>query len=142
MTVVELYGDEVPGLEMVASEVLSQVSSACSYERNWSGYSFIPSKRRNRRNQCLVSKMRDLNYSEEVLPWDEVSSREEGSSSSGSEEDGSSSEETGSSSEEEGGSQAGRGEEAAEGEAINQQQQKRNREEQQLPGGSRTLSTA
>jgi hAT family C-terminal dimerisation region len=43
-----MYGGSCMELTKVAVKVLSQVSSACSCERNWSNYSFIHSKNRNR----------------------------------------------------------------------------------------------
>ena len=41
-------GADIPELQLVAVKVLSQCSSACACERNWSTYDFIHSKRRNR----------------------------------------------------------------------------------------------
>ena len=51
------YGSDVPELQKVAVKVLAQCSSACSCERNWSSYSFIHSKARNR---LLPARARDL----------------------------------------------------------------------------------
>lgn len=53
------YGSDVPELQELALKVLSQCSSACSCERNWSSYGFIHSKARCR---LKASRARDLVY--------------------------------------------------------------------------------
>jgi len=85
------YGCSAPELQRVAIRVLSQVSSACSCERNWSAYDFIHNKRRNR---LTADRARDLVYvftngrladkmqrsgGEPFLDWDEEESDGEGS---------------------------------------------------------------
>lgn len=70
-------GGAAPELQKVACKVLSQVSSACSCERNWSTYGFIHSKARNRlqpfraeklvavhSNMRLVKKLKAVDYAE------------------------------------------------------------------------------
>jgi hAT family C-terminal dimerisation region len=81
------YGAHCPALCKVAMKVLSQVSSACSCERNWSTYSFIHSKNRNRlapkRAETLVyvfSNLRlaehatDVENTQRFFPWASQSS--------------------------------------------------------------------
>ncbi len=71
--------------ERVAMRVLSQVSSACACERNWSSYDFIHSKRRNRltparardlvwvfTNVRLAAKMQSIASEEPFVGWDEA----------------------------------------------------------------------
>ena len=55
----EVYGVGHPELQQLAVKVLSQVTSACSCERNWSTYDFIHNKKRNRLNP---KRARDLVY--------------------------------------------------------------------------------
>jgi hAT family C-terminal dimerisation region len=76
------YGTSCKQLSLVAQRVLSQVSSACSCERNWSTYKFVHSKLRNRlapkRAESLVyvfSNLRQLEASGSIgaaakfIPW-------------------------------------------------------------------------
>jgi hypothetical protein len=53
----DFYGDGHPQLQKLAMTLLSQPSSACSCERNWSPYDFIHNKRRNR---LTAERARDL----------------------------------------------------------------------------------
>lgn len=77
------YGATVPELQKAAVKILSQCSSACSCERNWSTYGFIHSKARNRlqpsrardlvyvfSNLRLLEQMDDAEYEEEYIEWD------------------------------------------------------------------------
>ena len=41
------FGSHAPELQHIAVRLLSQVSSACACERNWSTFDFIHSRRRN-----------------------------------------------------------------------------------------------
>jgi hypothetical protein len=78
------YSAAAPDLAEVAIRVLSQVSSACCCERNWSTYDFIHSKLRNRltparaeslvyvfSNLRLLKKSTDVSYEEEFPEWAE-----------------------------------------------------------------------
>ena len=53
------FGGHAPELQWVAVRLLSQVSSACACERNWSTFDFIHSERRN---QLGVGKAYKLVY--------------------------------------------------------------------------------
>jgi hypothetical protein len=53
----DMYGAGHPELQKVAKRVLSQPTSACSCERNWSSYDFIHNSRRNR---LTAERARDL----------------------------------------------------------------------------------
>ena len=77
------YGAAVPELQGVAIKILSQCSSACSCERNWSTYGFIHNKARNRlsvdrardlvfvfSNLRLLKSIEDVEYEEEFPEWD------------------------------------------------------------------------
>jgi hAT family C-terminal dimerisation region len=79
----DFYGRGHPELSRLAVRVLSQVTSACSCERNWSAYDFIHS---SRRNKLAPERARDLVYvfsnrrlvrkmcraeGEAFIPWDE-----------------------------------------------------------------------
>jgi hypothetical protein len=79
----EVYGVGHPKLQRLAVRVLSQVTSACSCERNWSTYDFIHSKKRNKlkpqrardlvyafTNIRLVESMQDA-AGEQFVGWDE-----------------------------------------------------------------------
>jgi hypothetical protein len=79
------YGASYPTLQKVAVRVLSQVSSACACERNWSNYDFIHNRKRNRlqperaddivyvfSNLRLANKVFDVEYEEKFLDWVEV----------------------------------------------------------------------
>ena len=81
----ERYGRSCPELQRVAVRVLSQVSSACACERNWSSYDFIHSRKCNRltparardlvwvfTNGRLASKMQALTSEEAFVGWDEA----------------------------------------------------------------------
>jgi hypothetical protein len=71
------YGTCCKELTKVAVKVLSQVSSACSCERNWSNYSFIHSKNRNRAeslvyvfsNLRMIEKAQAVEHKQAYLPW-------------------------------------------------------------------------
>jgi hypothetical protein len=54
-----MYGGAHPELTKVAKKVLSQPTSACSCERNWSSYDYIHNTRRNR---LTAERARDLVY--------------------------------------------------------------------------------
>lgn len=41
------FGSHAPELQHIAVRLLSQISSACACERNWSSFDFIHSRRRN-----------------------------------------------------------------------------------------------
>lgn len=79
----ESYGASVPELQKAAVRILSQCTSACSCERNWSTYGFIHSKSRNRlspdrardlvyvfSNLRLIQRIEDVEYEEEFPEWD------------------------------------------------------------------------
>lgn len=79
----ESYGATVPELQGAAVKILSQCSSACSCERNWSTYGFVHSKSRNRlsparardlvyvfSNLRLIQRIEDAEYEEEYPEWD------------------------------------------------------------------------
>jgi hypothetical protein len=76
-------------------KVLSLVSSSCASERNWSTFEFIHSKKRNRlgakrcndlvwafSNSRLREKLRDPEYTEEMVEWGSDSESEEEASAS------------------------------------------------------------
>ncbi|PNW83869.1 hypothetical protein CHLRE_04g217967v5 [Chlamydomonas reinhardtii] len=78
----EMYSSGAPLLCKLAMRILSQPSSACACERNWSTYEFIHSPRRNKlqpgraadlvyvfSNQRILDKMKKPGYQQEVVPW-------------------------------------------------------------------------
>jgi hAT family C-terminal dimerisation region len=78
------YGSATPLLQEVAMKCLSQVSSASSCERNWSLYSFIHSKKRNKldpgraealvfvhSNLRLLNKIKDNGRDAHFYKWEE-----------------------------------------------------------------------
>ena len=101
-----IYGADHPQLQKLAITLLSQVSSACSCERNWSSYDFIHNRRRNR---LTPARARDLVFvftngrlvrkmavgEEGFIGWDEEEEME-GSGSEGEGEEGEEGEEGGS----------------------------------------------
>lgn len=114
-----IYGADHPQLQKLAVTLLSQVSSACSCQRNWSSYDFIHNRRRNRltparardlgsvfTNGRLVRKM--AVREEGFIGWDEEEEME-GSGSEGEGEDGEEGEE---------GEEGGEGEGEAEGVGV------------------------
>lgn len=100
-----IYGADHPQLQKLAITLLSQVSSACSCERNWSSYDFIHNRRRNR---LTPARARDLVFvftngrlvrkmavgEEGFIGWDEEEEME-GSGSEGEGEEGEEGEEGG-----------------------------------------------
>lgn len=91
----EVYGSGHPQLRRMAMRVLSQVTSACACERNWSTYDFIHNKKRNRlaprrardlvfafTNMRLVEKMLSP-AGEEFVGWDEEEEQQESESDAG-----------------------------------------------------------
>ena len=75
-------GAACPELQTVAMKVLAQPLSACACERNWSTFSFIHSKRRNRlttdrasalvyvfSNLRMLRKVTAVDYEEEYPIW-------------------------------------------------------------------------
>lgn len=91
----EVYGVGHPQLQQLAMRVLSQVTSACACERNWSTYDFIHNKKRNRlaprrardlvfafTNMRLVEKMQSP-AGEEFVGWDEEEEQQESESDAG-----------------------------------------------------------
>ncbi len=77
------FGLECPELQSVAQKVLSQISCASLCERNWSTYDFIHNKKHNRlrpykvnglvevfSNLCLISKVNNIEYEEQMVAWD------------------------------------------------------------------------
>jgi hypothetical protein len=118
-----IYGADHPQLQKLAITLLSQVSSACSCERNWSSYDFIHNRRRNR---LTPARARDLVFvftngrlvrkmavgEEGFIGWDE----EEEMEGSGSEGEGEEGEE---------GEEGGEGEGEAEGVRVRERRERR-----------------
>ena len=78
----KLYGADTPELQYMAVRLLSQVTSSSSCERNWSDYSYIVNKRRNRlgakraeklvyvfSNARLVDKEQSVGKETEFVAW-------------------------------------------------------------------------
>ncbi len=79
------FGSHAPELQHIAVRLLSQVSSACACERNWSTFDFIHSRRRNRlhvdrafklvyifSNLRLLDKESTDNFHERFPAWREL----------------------------------------------------------------------